>query len=457
MAVAESDSYLKWAVSLLAGLPGEARIDIMLACSPVRPSVSQQDAALAGTAYAGRRLDVVSPKELLRRVDRDRPDGVLIACAGPSVHAYSDALSRSVHRPVLLAGIPGIAIPARRKAWGFRGAIDLLVVHSRREVAEYELVRVMTGKSGQVGLATIPFLADGPPPEAVLAADHDGDEQQEMLRARSNRVVFATQGKVPRTRRDRTEILLSLDRLAAKRPDLRVVVKTRGVPGEFHTHYEPHHYQDLWRELVAAGRVQPDAVEFASGSMAAQLDDAVALVTVSSTAVLEAMARDIPVLLIDEFGVSARLINQVFEGSGCLAGLAALEAADFRHADKSWLAENYFHPRRENNWVVLLEQLVKLAREGELPPLAAGLDANRTKARRRRDRLRLTPAGSALVRVRQRLRMRRLRRNPNTESQLGTVRNEGVISATPVGNGAPIESFSSPRRTAGGDTGTTGV
>lgn len=454
MAVAESDSYLKWAVSLLTGLPGGARIDIMLACSPIRPSVSQQEAALAGTPYAGSQLDVVSPKQLLRRVTQERPDGVLLACAGPSVHAYSDVLSRSPHRPVLLAGIPGIAIPARRRAWGFRGAIDLLVVHSRREVAEYELVRSLTGKTGQVGLATIPFLTTGPPPEVALAAadQHDEDTQAEIAHAPSKRVLFATQGKVPRTRKDRTEILLSLDRLAAQRPDLRVVIKTRGTPGEFHTHYEPHHYADLWNDLVRAGRVQAGAVEFASGSMAAQLEDAVALVTVSSTAVLEAMARDIPVLLIDEFGVGERLINQVFEGSGCLGGLAAVEAADFRHPEKRWLAENYFHPTSENTWARQLEHLVELARAGSLQSISAGLDQNRSVARRRRDRLRLTPAGSALVRARQRLRMRRQRRNGDSASHLGTQRNEGVISATPVGSDAPVESFAAPHQPGGSDT-----
>ena len=185
------------------------------------------------------------------------------------------------------------------------------------------------------------------------------------------------------------------------------MVKTRGVSGEFHTHHEAHHYADLWQSLVTSGRVSaPDALEFAAGSMAEQLRDAAALVTISSTAVLEAMALDIPVLLIDEFGINEVLINQVFVGSSCLAGLNALEMADFRHPENWWLADNYFHPGQDNTWIGALDELVKMADAGELPPIAEGLDQGRSIRRRRLDRLRLTPAGSVLVRARLRARKR---------------------------------------------------
>lgn len=413
IAVAESDSYLKWAVTLLAQLPASATVEVVIARSPVRPSPAQRMAALAGTAFAGQDPEVLSPAQLLRRVQRDRPDAVLLACTGPSAHAYQEALGRAAHRPVLIAGIPGIALPARRRAWGYRGAVDLFVVHSHREVAEYDRVRTLTGKSGQVGLATIPFLA----PAATVtgfglntvprqADSPQGGRAAQTARPAGNRVLFATQAKVPRVRRERIAILLALSRLAAARPQLRVVVKTRGVSGEFHTHHEAHHYGDLWNDLVAAGQVAAGALEFAAGSMAEQLADAAALVTVSSTAVLEAMALDLPVLLIDEFGISAGQINQVFVGSGCLGGLDALQDADFRHPQKWWRDENYFHPVADNTWIGLLDELVTRARAGELPAIAAGLDPGRTARRRRRDRLRLTPAGSALVRARHRVKKR---------------------------------------------------
>jgi hypothetical protein len=403
IAVAESDSYLKWAVSLLAQLPSPSRIEIVIACSPVRPSPTQRAAALSGSTFAGHDLEVLSPSQLARRVESTRPDAVLLACTGPSAHAYQEALARISHRPVLLAGIPGIALPARRRAWGYRGAIDLFVVHSHREVEEYDRVRMEAEKNGRVGLATIPFLS----PTVVASGRDARSVHQEGKTRASNRVLFATQAKVPKLRRERADILIALDRLAAARPDLKVVVKTRGASGEFHTHHEAHHFADVWQDLVRHGRVHaPDAIEFAAGSMAEQLMDAAALVTVSSTAVLEAMALKIPVLLIDEFGVNDGLINTVFIGSGTLADLAALERADFRQPEDWWLEDNYFHPPSENTWIADLDELTALARAGELAPIAAGLDSGRSARRRRRDRLRLTPTGSALVRARHRLKLR---------------------------------------------------
>jgi hypothetical protein len=211
------------------------------------------------------------------------------------------------------------------------------------------------------------------------------------------------------------EILLALEALALARPDLKVVVKTRGIPGEFHTHHEAHHYADLWNGLVSSGRVRDSGIlEFAAGSMAEQLQDAAALVTVSSTAVLEAMALELPVLLIDEFGISEEMINQVFVGSGCLGGLDALRRADFRSPQEWWLADNYFHPASDNTWIGMLDGLVVEAGVGRLPSIVAGLDGSRTRNRRRLDRLRLTPAGSAFARARHRLKKRLHRPNPSS-------------------------------------------
>ena len=403
IAVAESDSYLKWAVSLLAQLPASTRVEIVVASSPLRPSATQCGAALAGTAFADYRPAVLAPAQLRRRVQRDRPDAVLLACTGPSAYVYQAALGRASHRPVLISGIPGIALPARRRAWRYRGAVDLFVVHSHREVAEYERTRMLTGKSGAVGLATLPFLAARPaqPRRPGQAGD---------LAATGNRVLFATQATVPSLRRERIEILLALDRLAASRPELEVLVKTRGSSGEFHTHHEAHHYADLWRDLVSAGRVhEPARVAFVAGAMAEQLKGAAALVTVSSTAVLEAMALDLPVLLLDEFGISAGLINQGFVGSGCLGGLNSLQKAEFRRPEKWWLADNYFHPTTDNTWLDRLAELVESAAAGRLPAITEGMDVDRPARRRQLDRLRLTPVGSALVRARHRV-LKRLRR-----------------------------------------------
>ena len=107
------------------------------------------------------------------------------------------------------------------------------------------------------------------------------------------------------------------------------------------------------------------------------------LVTVSSTAALEAMAMNRPTLIISDFGVSAEMINLVFEGSGCLGTLDDLRSGQLFQPDPHWLDANYFHPAAENNWLELLTQLLAVRSAGLLPPRPRSRAALHRRVRRR--------------------------------------------------------------------------
>ena len=109
-------------------------------------------------------------------------------------------------------------------------------------------------------------------------------------------------------------------------------------------------------------------------------------VTVSSTAALEAMAMNRPTLIISDFGVSAEMINLVFEDSGCLGTLDDLRSGRLCHPHPQWLDANYFHPAEENNWLELVNQLLALRAAGQLPPRPR---SRAPMPRRIRSRLRL--------------------------------------------------------------------
>jgi hypothetical protein len=102
--------------------------------------------------------------------------------------------------------------------------------------------------------------------------------------------------------------------------------------------------------------------------MSTALDHAEGLVTVSSTAAIEAIARGVPVIALDTFGVSEKLINTVFEGSGLFGGEADVVARRFRHPDPTWLDDNYFHPGDEDDWVRQVAALAEARRRDELAP-----------------------------------------------------------------------------------------
>lgn len=388
LAIADSDSYLKWAAGLLDQLPGHWDRRLAVVRSPIAPSAEQIRSALNGTRMDTPR--VLPARGLRRLIDDYRPDVVVLGCTGPVVAALTAIVlaggrrsvgRRSVgRRPVLVSGLPGISVPASRRAWEFRAAVDLFVVHSRREVAEFTEIGHALGVPGQVGFTRLPFLV---PAEPAPVRD---------------RVVFATQAKVPAGRDQRERILRALAALAGHRPDLRVVVKLRALTDEQQTHRERHHYETLWRELTAAGLAEPGSLTFDAGPMREHLASAAGFVTVSSTAALEAIAASVPLLVLSDFGVSAEMINLVFEGSGCLGTLDDLEKAEFRDPDPQWCAANYFHDPADDDWVTLLTGLLAQARAGELPP-PVRLEAPGGKLTRPRARLRLEAPPEILRRL----------------------------------------------------------
>ncbi|MBF8191508.1 hypothetical protein ITP53_38605 [Nonomuraea sp. K274] len=383
LAVADSDSYLKWAACLLADLPEGCATELVVVRTPIAPSPEQIAAAVGGRESP----PVLSARSVRRVAERTRPDVILVACTGPVVDVLvAEVFAGLRPRPVFASGLPGISVPATEKAWLFRSGCDLFVVHSEREVTEFSEIADRLGGGGAVGLARLPFL------------------RSKAVSRGGNRVVFATQAKVPRRREERELILSSLAELAARRPDLDVVVKLRALEDERQTHKERYHYQRLWREMGEPGRLA-----FEAGSMHDQLTRAAGFVTVSSTAALEAIALDVPSLVLNDFGVSAEMINLVFEDSDLLGTLADLAAGDFRPASAQWCAANYFHPVERNDWAGLLAGLA-IARPRV--PAKSLLDGPEHVAARRRARLRVeVPPTMLRAGYRAKRRMRRYLRS----------------------------------------------
>ncbi|MEV7006894.1 DUF6716 putative glycosyltransferase [Streptosporangium sp. NPDC051022] len=390
--MADSDSYLKWAAYLLEGLPSGCTAELTVVRTPITPSPAQIHAAVAGAAADP---PVLSARALRRTAERFRPDVVLAACTGPVVDVLvGEVLTGLEPRPVFVSGLPGISIPATEKAWLFRSGCDLFVLHSGREVEEFSAVAERLGGGGVIGLTRLPFL-------------HNGAEVP--VTGPRNRVVFATQAKVPKRREDRERILLALATLAERRPDLDVVVKLRALDNERQTHNERHHYQRLWQSLADGGQVRPGAVRFAVGPMHEHLAHAAGFVTVSSTAALEAIAQSVPQLVLSDFGVSAEMINLVFEGSGLLGTLDDLSEGRFLTPDEDWCRANYFHPESDSDWVSRMVALVGQARSGRLVPAKSLLDGPQYAAARRRARLRVeVPPNVLRVGYRAKRRLRRL-------------------------------------------------
>lgn len=353
-AVADSDSYLKLAYSTLSELGPEWDKQVILVRTPLLPTDEQIIAAARNTSFAGTK-PAVFPMSSLNFSSLDA-DIIFAAATGPVVNELFGKLLRSTatrERPAaLLSALPGVAYPATSKGWNYRRSGDGFIVHSHAEAREFMfLAEQNPGHNPTILVSKLPFLATAGFPQPSLLP--------------INSVVFAAQAKVPVLRTERCAILLALDKTARLNPSVRVVVKLRARSGEPQTHAEAYPYDDLWEELVASGRVKANNIEFATGSMDAVLKQGAALLTVSSTAALEAIDRGLPVLVLTDFGFNEEMLNTVFRGSGLLGTLDQVPLLDFLSPNKAWLRENYFHRQGPEFGSALLHYAAR-ARSGEL-------------------------------------------------------------------------------------------
>ncbi len=343
----DTDSFAKWGAHLLASAPEDWDLELRTVATPRSASPKQLRSAFRGLdrRLAHLHREPPAPKEVdavVEELRQDPPDGVLVSLIGPVAELVIDEVHRRIpDRPVLVSGLPGISFPSKWKGIFFRARADLFVLHSHREVRAYEEMAREGGVEPHFALATLPF--------ARGAGATGGDS-----------VVFAAQPSVPFERADRALVVRWLVDTARAHPEWRVVIKTRAAAGEHQTHREEHPYPDL----VPADAPTNLVVE--SGPMAEHLDRAVALVTISSTAVLEAAARGVPALTLTDFGIGRHLINEVFVGSGLEGDAVDLVDGRFGDVRPEWMRDNYFHPAAEDDWQQRLVELMARRDAGTL-------------------------------------------------------------------------------------------
>lgn len=353
VALADTDSYVKWAAALLSSLPDGSEVDLLIVETPLAVSRTQLQSALVGSGMDAEHVRRVQFADLPPLVADMAPDAVLVAARGPVARVLIAAMAALDPRPVIVSGLPGISIPATTAALIHRTQSDLFVLHSTREVSTFRALAERRGLVQRFALARLPFARGALAPTSVNGRGTD--------------LVFASQAIVPKDRAHRMRVARLLVAAARADPTKRVVVKERALTGEHQTHEQRYGYPDLLRGLAPL----PPNLVVSTESMSHAFDTAEGLVTISSTAAIEAIARGIPVIALDTFGVDDKLINPVFEASGLFGSEAAVIGREFRLPPSEWLTRNYFHDPAKDNWVGQVEELVVLRRAGALPPKPA--------------------------------------------------------------------------------------
>ncbi|MEV5431520.1 DUF6716 putative glycosyltransferase [Streptomyces sp. NPDC052701] len=325
--IADSDTRWKWgALTANRIAPGNtgrvAQTDVRLDGYLLRGRATPTARQLEEVGVRADSLREVTAVEFLRTMAREPYDLLVLALVGGGVQAMLHGLKRvwedRPERPVVVTGYVGVVYEKLADGLLLRHGADLVLANSRQDAERFRAVYEGVGAdASSVTEVALPFLGGAP-----YTGEHD-----------PYTVVFAAQPSVPDSRKDRMYLLDRLVRHARLHPEREVLLKLRSKPGEHTTHIEELPYQKLAQRLDP-----PSNFRLVYGHMGEVLDRTDLLVTVSSTAALEALHRRIPTVVLTDLGIREALGNHHFVGSGCLASWDQLDAGHRPAPDEEWVS-----------------------------------------------------------------------------------------------------------------------
>lgn len=355
--MADSDTRWKWGAAVADRLAGDrpVRTHATLLLGRSVPNARQ----LAEVDARPETLRRASLAETVTDLAGTDAEVVVLATIGGGVQALLQGLARAwagrARRPVVVTGYVGLVYEKLVDGLLNRAGADIVLANSAHDADRFRAVYAGLGIDPDVVVRTaLPFLGGRPHDPGAAGRD------------RPFTVTFVAQPGVPESRSERRYALRQAIEHAVRHPERRVLVKLRGRLGERTTHVEPYHYETL---LPAGGR--PANLELVYGAMGAVLDETDLCVTVSSTAAIEAMHRNVPTAILVDFGIREALGNQLFVGSGALTSWRELHAGAVPQVDPEWAAR---HGVRDPEPYANLQRRVAELVASDRPPLRPWLD-----------------------------------------------------------------------------------
>jgi hypothetical protein len=278
-------------------------------------------------------------------------DVVVSSLAGPLTRRLTldlaAASAAGAVGPVLVSGWVGIIIEKITAGYLDRSGTDVVAVNSLGDLAHFRRAGAALGiPTDNLVLSGLPFLSSSPRPARG---------------GRIRTVLYADQPTVPAGRAERAYVYRRLIEHARRHPDREVLLKPRHRPGEDTFHRMAHHPADL----LGTGPLPPNfRLEYAP--VAELLPGVDLLLTMSSTACLEAIDHGCRVALVLDLGVQERYGNHVFLDSGLLRTFDQIDADDLGEPAAD-LLESWFGDRDRPAAVVVVDRVEQLLASGRRP------------------------------------------------------------------------------------------
>jgi hypothetical protein len=321
--VAAFDSQLKWAETLRRGLESRGFTCRLIVPSDIRHAISDRQIA----DYSGSAVAYMPWTELMTA--SLNVDVVVLAIQGPQVQRFWHDLFDAVELtdaspPVTISGWVGVIIENITAGYLARYTSDIVAVNSRSDFATFQSI------ARNLELPTDNLLLCGLPLLSGIQPDMPVDTPVKT-------VMFADQPTVPQTREDRLYVYQRLMAYAHAHPDRQVVLKPRHRIDE-----DTFHRMRFHPEVLLANLKKPPNFSIDYTPVSERLANLDLMLTVSSTAALEAVGAGVRTAFIADLDVREQLGNHIFLDSGLLRTFDQLEHDEIGVPNTAWIEDYFF-------------------------------------------------------------------------------------------------------------------
>jgi len=282
-----------------------------------------------GTILGAPAKKVAGMEEIIGLLLQGGYDWVVLSAENTSCRRFFEILQQTPFpkgRPLVATIYPGILFRHHYDGFSARMPADLVILNSIKDCRTYEeLARTQGRTDGN-------FFNLGP----VTIIDTAGFK----FAAERRKVIFFDQPSVPQTREEKMYVFEQLSRLAESHPHLDFCVKLRVGPKDATLHKGGHGTLDYFSDFNKSLPPGRKPLHLVDGSPRALIAESRLALSVSSTALIEALACGCPSMAVADFGIDEDYGVSYFVGSGISGLLETLDPENPPLASAEWMKEN---------------------------------------------------------------------------------------------------------------------
>lgn len=339
LVLSDYDSRVKWGVALAKLMTDADCIEVVV--DEAERSLARRYSSEVAHVYRARNAVQFAAGRDLRGYDV-----VLIALGGranvKAVYAIQEKFQPGEPRPVLVGGFNGLTDRNDPDAILSRVGMDMVMVNCEADRAAF--------------FETLNTLEADPP--RLVVTGYVREYRQDNSGNGQRRVLFVQQPGIPGSAKAYEYLLRRLADCQEKDPDMHLQIVLR-PEGSRSLNASRHRYSAkalTESQVQRVGRRNFTVEDRPIEQLIGECDE---VWSISSTALMEGLMMDKPILCIDDFGISKANGNQYFVGSGLYSSLSAGEALRGRRPGAEWLELNVPKPMERSALQALLRQEAK--------------------------------------------------------------------------------------------------